>query len=57
MKGKKKELSVDYLGGQGPLTLVEEQELHEYFTKQKADSKKLKSKGSTKTVKKTKVIA
>ena len=57
MKSKKKELSVDYMGGQGPLTLVEEQELHEYFTKQKADSKKLKSKGSTKKVKQPKVIA
>lgn len=57
MKSKKKELSVDYIGGQGPLTLAEEQELHEYFIKQKADSKKLKSKGSTKKVKPLKVNA
>ena len=57
MKSKKKELSVDYIGGQGPLTIVEEQELHVYFTKQKVDSKKLKSKGSTKKVKPPKVNA
>lgn len=57
MKAKKKELSVDYIGGQGPLTIVEEQELHEYFTKQKAGSKKVKSKGNTKKVKQTKVSA
>lgn len=57
MKAKKKELSVDYIGGQGPLTIVEEQELHEYFTKQKAGSKKVKSKGDTKKVKQTKVSA
>ena len=56
MKAKKKELSVDYIGGQGPLTIVEEQELHEYFTKQKVDSKKVKSKGSAKKVKQLKVI-
>jgi len=56
MKTKRKELSVDYIGGQGPLTLVEEQELHEYFTKQKSDSKKVKSKGSTKKTKQPKVI-
>ena len=57
MKSKKKKLNVDYISGQGPLTLVEEQELHEYFTKQKVDSRKLKSKASTKKVKPPKVIA
>ena len=57
MKSKKKELSVDYIGGEGPLTLVEEQELHEYFTKQKTSSKKVKSKENTKKVKQPKVIS
>ena len=57
MKAKKKELSVDYIGGQGPLTIVEEQELHAYFTKQKAGSKKAKRKGITKKIKQPKVIA
>ncbi len=57
MKAKKKELNVDYIGGQGSLTLVEEQELHEYFTKQKAGSKKVKSKGNTKKGKQPKAIA
>jgi hypothetical protein len=56
MKAKKKELSVDYIGGQGPLTIVEEQELHEYFTKQKVGSKKVKSKVNTKKDKQPKVI-
>jgi hypothetical protein len=57
MKTKKKELSVDYIGGQGSLTLAEEQELHAYFTKQKVASKKLKSKGSPKKAKQSKVTA
>jgi hypothetical protein len=57
MKTKKKELSVDYSGGQGSLTLAEEQELHDYFTKQKVDSKKSKSKASPKKTKQTKVSA
>ena len=57
MKPKKKELNVDYIGGQGALTLAEEQELHDYFTKQKAVTKKLKNKGSIKKVKQPKVIA
>ncbi len=39
------------------LTLAEEQELHEYFSKQKVDSNKLKSKGSSKKTKQTKVSA
>lgn len=57
MKAKKKELSVDYIGGQGSLTLAEEQELHEYFTKQKVDAKKSKSKASPKKINRTKVSA
>lgn len=57
MKAKKKELSVDYIGGEGPLTIVEEQELHEYFTKHKTGSKKLQNKGSAEKVKPPKVNA
>lgn len=57
MKAKKKELSVDYIGGQGSLTLAEEQELHEYFAKQKVDAKKSKSKSNPKKTKETKVGA
>jgi hypothetical protein len=58
MKTKKKELSVDYIGGQGSLTLAEEQELHEYFAKQKQDVKKSpKSKSSPKKTKQAKVSA
>ena len=57
MKTKKKELSVDYIGGHGSLTLAEEQDLHEYFTKKKVDSKKSKSKASPKKTKQTKVSA
>ncbi len=53
MKTIKKELSVDYMGGEGSLTLAEEQELHEYFAKQKVDAKKSKSKGSPKKKKQT----
>ena len=57
MKAKKKELNVDYIGGQGPLTVVEEQELHEYFTKQKGVAKKVKSKGIAKKIKQPRVVA
>lgn len=57
MKTKKKELSVDYIGGQGSLTLAEEQELHEYFAKQKEDTKKHQIKSSPKKTKRTKISA
>ena len=58
MKTKKKELSVDYIGGQGSLSVAEEQELHEYFARQKQDAKKSpKSKGSLKKTKQAKVKA
>jgi hypothetical protein len=57
MKTKKKELSVDYIGGQGSLTLAEEKELNAYFTKRKLNSKKSKSKASPKKTKQTKVSA
>lgn len=57
MKTKKKELNVDYIGGQGSLTLAEEQELNTYFAKQKVGAKKSRSKGTTKKTKQTKVNA
>jgi hypothetical protein len=40
MKAKKKELRVDYIGGQGSLTLAEEEAITQYLTKSKAGSKK-----------------
>ena len=46
MKNKSKELDVDFIGGQGPLTKEEEQAISEYIKTQK----KLKAK---KTVRKT----
>jgi len=36
MKTKDKELDVDFIGGQGPLTVAEENALSEYFKKKKA---------------------
>ena len=36
MKSKAKELEVDLIGGQGPLTKAEEQTISEYIKRQKA---------------------
>ncbi len=44
MKKHKKELIVDFIGGESPLTLAEEQELNKYFQKKKSDAQ-----NSTKT--------
>jgi hypothetical protein len=35
MKSKSKELDVDFIGGQGPLTKTEEKAISEYIKKQK----------------------
>ena len=43
MKNKAKELDVDFIGGQRPLTKDEEQKISEYFTKQKLQKAKKKS--------------
>jgi len=40
MKAKKKELRVDYIGGQGSLTLAEEEAITQYLNKSKGGSKK-----------------
>ena len=40
MKAKKKELRVDYIGGQGSLTFAKEQAITQYLTKSKVGSKK-----------------
>lgn len=40
MKAKKIELDVDFIGGQGSLTIDEEQALSAYFKKIKQQSKK-----------------
>ncbi len=45
MKTRRKELDVDFMGSQEPLTSSEEQLLSEYFSKKK----QLKNKGLTKT--------
>ena len=42
MKNKAKELDVDFIGGQGPLTKDEEQSISEYLKKQKLVKKKNK---------------
>ena len=57
MKAKGKELNVDYIGGQGALTLAEEKELSEYFTKKKPDSKKGNKEAKTPLEKSAKVKA
>lgn len=46
MKTKKKELDVDYIGGEAPLTPAEEKALSEYFQKKKALKKHEKIKSS-----------
>jgi hypothetical protein len=40
MKTKKTELDVDFIGGQGSLTLAEEKTLSDFFKKRKSISKK-----------------
>lgn len=44
MKTKKKELKVDYIGGQGPLTIAEEREISGYLAKKKETIRKSKKK-------------
>ncbi|MEK6476752.1 hypothetical protein WJR50_04420 [Catalinimonas sp. 4WD22] len=40
---KTKDLDIDFIGGQGPLTKEEEQAISEYLKKKKEKSKKSKS--------------
>lgn len=44
MKTRKKELDVDFIGGQESLTIAEEQALSEYFKKRKLTTAKRLSK-------------
>jgi len=55
MKAKKKELRGDYIGGQGSLTLAEEEAITQYLIKSKIGSKKgaKPSKSESKKVSKT----
>ena len=55
MKRDKKELNVDYIGGEAPMTLAEEKELSEYFKKKKPNFKSSKKKVKQKSDKKSKV--
>ena len=55
MKKNKKELNVDYIGGEAPLTLAEEKELSEYFKKKKSNLKNSTKKGKQKADKLSKV--
>ena len=56
MKSKSKELDVDFIGGQGPLTKDEQQAISEYIKKQKLLQQKKKN-ASTASPKRRKVIA
>ena len=55
MKAKKKVLRVDYIGGQGSLTLAEEEAITEYLNKSKVGPKKgaKPSKSESKKISKT----
>jgi len=41
MKAKKTELRVDYIGGQGSLTIAEEEAITQYLTKSKTEPKQV----------------
>ncbi len=55
MKSKSKELDVDFIGGQGPLTKAEEQTISEYIKRQK--SLKAKKKSISSSIRRRKVVA
>ena len=57
MKTKKIELDVDYIGGQGSLTLAEEKTLSDFLKKRKPISKKSVKNSRLKSVKQKKVHA
>jgi hypothetical protein len=57
MKQKKIELDVDFIGGQGALTVEEEKSLSEFFKQRKIASQKTQNKISTRTVKHSKTTA
>ena len=55
MKTKKIELDVDYIGGQGSLTIAEEKALSDFFKKRKPMSEKSVENSRLKSVKQKKV--
>jgi len=56
MKSKSKELDVDFIGGQGPLTKAEEQAISEYIKKQKLLIAKKKI-SAPRTIKRRRIVA
>ncbi len=57
MKQKKIELDVDFIGGQGALTVEEEKLLSDFFKQRKMAFQKPQNKNSTKTIKRSKTTA
>jgi len=57
MKRRKIELDVDFIGGQGTLTVEEEKSLSDFFRQRKLTSQKPQNKIPTKTVKHSKTTA
>lgn len=57
MKTKKLELDVDFIGGQGSLTVEEEKALNEFFRQRKLTSKKSAVRQQHRTTKRNKVTA
>ena len=57
MATKDLELDVDFIGGQGVLTAVEEKSISEFFKKRRISSKQLPTKKRPKTSKRTKATA
>jgi len=56
MKSKAKELDVDFIGGQGPLTKEEQQKISEYIKAQKQQQAKTQPR-ATKTLQRKKALA
>lgn len=56
MKAKKTELDVDFIGGQGSLTVEEEKALSDFFKQRKLTSKKPSGNEKQRAVKRTKAI-
>jgi hypothetical protein len=57
MKQNKIELDVDFIGGQGTLTVEEEKSLSDFFKQRKMTSKKTQNKITTRTVKHSRTTA
>lgn len=57
MKSKQKELDVDFIGGQGPLTKEEEKQISEYLKSKKVLNGKTGRRGTKGSAKRKKFIA